>query len=115
MKHDKLISTGMLGAVATILLAGTASAAQGNWSEIQPEINSCVTAVAAHANYSDATRVRHAITDVKQRIVGYKLTIETAIYTDTGDAPSREYATSCVVNGDHAPMQFLITETRTGS
>jgi hypothetical protein len=115
MKHNKQNSAAILGAVTLIILAGTASARQDNWTEIQPEINACVTAVAEHANYTDATRVRHAVTSVKERIVGYKLTIETAIYTDAGDAPSREYATSCVVNGDHAPMQFSITETRSGA
>jgi uncharacterized lipoprotein YbaY len=114
MKHNKRISAAILGVAAMIILAGTASARQDDWTEIQPEINACVTAVAEHANYTGATRVRHAITGVKERVVGYKLTIETATYTDTGDAPSREYATSCVVNGDHAPMQFSITETRSG-
>jgi hypothetical protein len=115
MKHNKPTVSGVLGAMAMLALAGSASAAEETWAEIQPEIESCVAAVAEHANYSDATHIRHAVVGVKERTVGYRLTIETAIYTDSNDAPSREYATSCVVNGKHAPMQFAITESGNGA
>ena len=78
---------------------------------MQTEIDSCVAAVAARADYSDAAHVRHAVVDIKERTVGYRLTIETSIYSDANDSVIREYATSCVVNGKHAPMQFTMTET----
>ncbi|MDH4125175.1 MAG: hypothetical protein OEW64_00105 [Gammaproteobacteria bacterium] len=115
MKHKSRYTSNMLAVVTTLALAGVASARQDNWTAIQPEINACVEAVGQHANYSDATRVRHAVVGVKERTVGYKLTIETAIYTDNGDVPSREYATSCIVNGNHAPMQFAIIATNDGA
>jgi len=115
MQHQNRYASSILTAIATLALAGVASAGQDNWTEIQPEINACVEAVGQHANYSDATRVRHAVVGVKERTVGYRLTIETAIYTDRGDVPSREYATSCIVNGNHAPMQFAIIETSAGA
>lgn len=115
MKHQNRVASSILAVVATMALTGVASARQDSWTEIQPEINACVEAVGQYANYSDATRVRHAVVDVKERTVGYKLTIETAIYTERGDVPSREYATSCVVNGNHAPMQFEIIETSGGT
>jgi len=111
MKHSKTIGTSILSAAALIVMAGSASAAQGSWSEIQTEINSCVAAVGEHANYTDATRVRHAVVDVKERTVGYKLSIETSIFNDSGETAIREYATSCIVNGNNAPMKFSINES----
>ena len=111
MKQHTLVTSSMMSLAATIVLAGTAYAGQGDWSEIRPEINACVAAVSEHADYADATRVRHAVVDIKERTVGYKLTIQTSIFAETGDAAIREYATSCVVNGDHTPMQFSIVES----
>ena len=58
MKRSKTLATSILGAAALFALAGPASADQNDWSEIQTEINSCIAAVAEHANYADATRVR---------------------------------------------------------
>jgi hypothetical protein len=106
---------GILGAAAMVVLAGTSSAAEGNWTEIRSEIDSCVAAVAEHANYDDATRVRHEVVDIKERTVGYKLTIATSVYTESGDAAIRAYATSCVVNGNHVPMIFEISESNDGA
>lgn len=111
MKHSDSAVKGILSSAALIILAGQASAAQETWSGIDSEISTCVAAVADHANYSDATRVRHAVVGVKERTVGYKLTIETSLYTDASDVAIREYATSCVVNGSNVPMRFSISET----
>jgi len=115
MNIRKLSATQILSAAALFILAGQASAANGNWQEIETEINSCVSAIAGQANYDDATRVRHTVVDVKERTVGYKLTIETSIYSDNGDSAIREYATSCVVNGNNAPMKFSISEIDVGA
>ncbi len=115
MKHVKSPVTHILSAAALFVLTGPVSAAQGSWQEIETEINSCVATIADHANYDDATHVRHDVVGVKERTVGYKLTIETSIYSDDGDAVIREYATSCVVNGDNAPMKFSISESDVGA
>jgi hypothetical protein len=101
----------MLAIAATLLLTGQAGAAQQEWSGIDEEIRSCVATVAQNANYADATRVRHDIVGVKERTVGYRLTIETSLYNERNDAAIREYATSCVVHGSNAPMQFSISES----
>lgn len=110
MKTNNLITKSMLVAAATVVLAGQASAAQQEWSEIDAEIRSCVATVGENANFADATRVRHAIVGVKERTVGYKLTIQTSLYNESSKAAIREYATSCVVNGNNVPMQFSIAE-----
>ncbi len=115
MNTRKSTATHILSAAALFILAGLASAAEGSWQEIETEINSCVSAIAEQANYDDATHVRHDVVGVKERTVGYKLTIETSIYSDTGDAAIREYTTSCVVNGNNVPMKFSINETDLGA
>ena len=110
MKHSKTAIKSILSSAALIVLAGQASATQDEWSDIDDEISSCVVAVADHANYSDATRVRHAVVSVKERAVGYRLAIETSVYNEDSDASIREYATLCIVNGSDDPMQFSISE-----
>jgi len=111
MNHTKLTGKGILGVAAILFLSGQASAKQEQWTEIDAEINSCVAAVAEQANYADATRVKHAVVDVKERTVGYKLIIETSLYNENSDGAIREYATSCVVNGNNIPLQFSISES----
>ena len=110
MNHTKMTGKGILGIAAFLLLSGQASAKQEQWTEIDAEINSCVAAVAQQANYDDATRVMHAVVGVKERTVGYKLTIETSLYNEGSESAIREYATSCVVNGKNTPLQFSISE-----
>ena len=113
MKQSKLAGKSLLAIAATIAVAGQAAAAQ-EWSEIDAEIQSCVATVAENASYDDAKRVRHAVTDVKERTVGYKLTIETSLYNEKGETAIRQYATSCIVNGNNEPMQFSISEAGEG-
>lgn len=111
MKYRTTAVRSILSSAALIVLAGQASAAQETWSGIDTEISACVAAVAEHADYSDATKVRHDVVAVKERTVGYKLTIETSLYDDASNIAIRAYATSCVVNGSNVPMQFSISET----
>ena len=111
MKYSKLVNKHTLAIAALMITAGQATAAQQGWTEIDAEIDSCVAVVADNANYNDATRVRHDVVAVKERKVGYKLTIETSLYNENSKLAIREYATSCVVNGNNAPMKFSINET----
>ncbi|MGI9200015.1 MAG: hypothetical protein ACR2QL_03070 [Woeseiaceae bacterium] len=111
MNHTKLTGKGILGIATILFISGQASAKQEQWTEIDAEINSCVEVVAERANYDDATRVMHAVVGVKERTVGYKLTIETSLYNENSDSAIREYATSCVVNGNNIPLQFSISES----
>ena len=111
MQYSKLVNRQSLAIAALMLAAGQATAAQQEWTEIDAEIDSCVAAVADNANYNDATRVRHEVVGVKERTVGYKLTIESSLYNESSESAIREYATSCVVNGNNAPMKFSINET----
>jgi len=86
------------------------AAANNDWSDIQAEISSCVATLGEQASYDAASYVRHAVVSVKERSVGYKLNIQTSVYGNAADAPIREYATTCVVHGSHAPMDFAVRE-----
>lgn len=115
MQHHTLFSKRILSAAALLVLAGSASAQQDDWREIEGEIESCVATLAAHVNYDDATRVVHDVVSIRARTVGHKLTIETSIYTESAENANREYATTCVVNGTNPPMQFAISESFNGA
>ena len=94
------------------VFAASASAASTD-SRLQREVDTCVSEIAAHANYSDADRVRHSVMVVKRRMGGHTLKIGTAVYGE--DEAIREYATSCVVVGDSDPIKFSIRETSNGA
>ena len=100
--------------LAASLLAFTAPAIAANDDEVHAkrEIGSCIAEIGEHADYSDASRVRHRVEVMKRRAVGYKLSIETSVYS--GDNEIREYATQCVAFGDAEPVRFRFVETAAG-
>ena len=79
----------------------------------QSAIDFCVTQIAAHANYNDATRVRHNVETRQRRAVGHELRIDTRVFGDTGDELIREYATVCAVGNSRRPLTFRIKEVDT--
>lgn len=111
MNYSKTAMKSILGSAALVVLAAQATAAEETWSGIESEIDSCVSVVADQVDYNDATRIRHAVVGVKERALGYKLNIETSLYSDASDQAIREYKTSCVVNGSNLPVDFSISET----
>ena len=96
-------------------LAVQASAATVDEIKYDSEVKSCVAEIRNRVSYADANRVRHEVTLVKPKLVGYVMKIDTSIYTEAAGAPEREYATYCVVNGNHKPLKFEISETLDGS
>ena len=96
-------------------LAASANAAKVDEIKYDSEVKSCVAEIRNHVSYADARRVRHDVTLVKPKLVGYVMRIDTSIYTESAAAPEREYATYCVVNGNHKPLKFEISENADGS
>lgn len=111
-KLSKLLTA---ATIATLGFSAQASAANVDEIKYNSEVKSCVAEIRNHVSYADASRVRHDVTLVKPKLVGYVMTIDTSIYTDAAGAPEREYATYCVVNGNHKPLKFEISETIDGS
>lgn len=79
----------------------------------QSAVDFCVTQIAGHADYSDATRVRHEVETRQRRAVGHELRIDTRVYGDRGDELIREYATVCAVGNSERPLTFRIREVDT--
>lgn len=108
-RSKAIISLTLIG---MFVFAGSANASSVADTGLEDEVNSCIAEVREHLDYSDATSIRHFVTDIERRIVGYTLTIDTSIYGDTEKKTIRAYATTCVVNGNHKPLRFAISETR---
>ena len=109
MKRVWMVSIAALG------FATQVNAANVDEVKYDSEVRSCVAEIRNHVDYAGASRVRHDVTLVKPKLVGYVMKIDTAIYTDAEGGPVREFATYCVVNGDHKPLKFEIAETVVGS
>ena len=110
--HSKLA---LMSAIGMLGLAVQSNAATIDEIKYDSEVKSCVAEIRNHVSYADASRVRHDVTLVKPKLVGYVMKIDTSIYTNEADAPEREYATYCVVNGNHRPLKFEISEAVDGS
>lgn len=95
---------------ALYVVASPAGAATVEESGVEHEVNSCVEAVREQVDYSDAARVRHEVTAIERRTVGYTLKISTSLYGENEQALIRAYAATCVVNGDNPPLSFEMGE-----
>ena len=107
MNHSKLATFAAIGVLG---LAAQASGATVDEIKYDSEVKSCVAEIRNHVSYAGASRVRHDVTLVKPKLLGYVMKIDTSIYTEAAGTPQREYATYCVVNGNHKPLKFEISE-----
>jgi glutathione synthase/RimK-type ligase-like ATP-grasp enzyme len=113
-KYKKLASIG-LAATGIFLIGGQAVASDVDRIAYDSEVKSCVVEIGDHANYENATRVRHTVLDVRRRLNGYILAIDTAVFTQSNEVATREYVTVCSARGDSKPFRFNISETGTGA
>ena len=96
-----------LTVLTLVPFAGLASAASQK-SPYASEVESCVAEVSRHANYDQATRVRHTVVIVKETRMRFVFTIDTSVFTDSTETAAREYTTFCVARGDGTPLKFRI-------
>lgn len=94
---------GMGSAMAAPLL--TVPVAEGS-------IEACVAEIGRHANYADATSVRHDVEVEPRRSIGHKLRIATTILDESGGEAIRAYSTVCTVTPEAVPSKFRIREVR---
>ncbi len=98
-------------AAITLLTIGAPAAASDNGKlAYDSEVKSCVAEVGNHANYNDATRVRHTVVKIKNTFIGYVLTIDTEVFANSDEIAIREYASYCIAEGDDKPVKFRIRE-----
>ena len=99
-------------ATAITLFAFGGSATASNLDKVQyaSEVRSCIAEIADHADYVDATYVRHDVTNTRRSRRGYVFTIDTFVYTDSKDDAVREYASFCIARGENKLLKFTIDE-----
>jgi hypothetical protein len=100
----------LIAATALFLSSGLAMASEDYGVAFSKEANSCIAAVNEHADYDDATRVKHDVVELKNTFSGYVLEIETKVFGDSGDIAVRQYSSHCVARDDNAPRKFSIEE-----
>ena len=72
----------------------------------EQQINACVAAIGDHADYSDAERVVHRVTRLRQRNVAeLEIRVDTAVYGEDG---VREFAASCVTDTRGNLVKFRV-------
>ena len=77
------------------LLLGQAASANDEYRKNE-QIQTCVAAIGERADYSDADRVVHTVTRLRQRnYAELEIRVDTAVY---GPEDVREYAASCVTH-----------------
>jgi len=106
-RYKAAISLTLIG---LFYIAAPTHAATAEETGLENEVNQCISEVRQHLNYDDAIGVRHVVTAIERRTVGYTMKIDTAIVGDGQDETIRAYATTCVVNGDNKPLKFEINE-----
>jgi len=96
--------------IGLFTIAGPTHAATAAESGLENEVNQCISVVRQHLNYDDAIGVRHVVSAIERRTVGYTMKIDTAVVGEEQDEAIRAYATTCVVNGNNKPLKFEISE-----
>ena len=105
-----------IGLAAFGLFMTSAATADFQASPIpEGSIESCVTEIGGHADYSDAARVRHVLEDKGWRSLARKLRIKTKVYGEGDSELIREDTTKCIVYGDDKPVFFKIEEVKSGA
>lgn len=101
--------------IAVPAFAAPAAANKYERAQLDLEIKSCLAELGSHANYADASQVRHEVVVTKRRTIGHKLDIQTSVLSDSGNDVIRAYATKCVVYRDNKPVKFRYSETDVGT
>lgn len=115
MTHKNTLLALALSVAALPVFAAPVTANKYEQAELDMGIKSCIAEVGNHANYEDASQVRHEIVVTKRRTVGHKLSIETFVYSASSDEAIRAYVTKCIVYRDNKPVRFSISETDSGA
>lgn len=96
---------------AVPVFAAPVTANKYEQAQLDLEIRSCIAELGNHANYADASQVRHEVVVTKRRTLGHKLDIQTSVFSESSDDVIRAYATKCIVYRDNKPVKFKFSET----
>ena len=117
--NDRGKTTLSLSTLALLSLTMTCDAYAGtNRSERRTieQVGSCVSEIAKHADYDDASRAVHWIDKLTQKnLLEIEIRIETTVYAESGDLAIRRYETSCLIAGKGSLVDFRIDTIELGS
>jgi hypothetical protein len=108
---NKALNTGLV--IFGLIASSSAFADIRTGAAPQRSIDSCVSEIGLHADYSDAKRVRHELENSGHYSLAYKLEFTTKVYSELDGGLIRQYDSECVVYGDEKPVQFEIELTET--
>lgn len=108
MKRNKIAASLTLAGLLAVTVPSHAAGVEE--SGVADEVNACVAEVRERVDVSDAIRVRHDITAIERRTVGYTLKIRTSVYSRAENEAIRAYAATCIVNGDNKPLSFAMVK-----
>ncbi len=73
------------------------------------QVRYCVSEIAKHADYDDASRAVHWVEKLTQKnLLEIEIHIETTVYAENGDLATRKYKTSCLIAGMGDLVDFRI-------
>lgn len=102
-----MLTHNALPGLAAVLALGLTSPVAAEKLAFSKEVDSCVAAVTSRLDLDRVTRVRHLVSTARRTGIGYVLTIETAVFSDSLE---RKYEAYCVASGDNVPLKFRIEE-----
>ncbi len=97
-------------ALFTLAALGDANASsERSKRHTSEQIQACISRIARHADYDNASRVVHWIDTAKQRsLVEMEIKIATSVYLSNDNAVTREYMAFCVVGTMGDLIKFRI-------
>ncbi len=99
-----------VAAFTLLTISAPATASDNDELEYDSDVKACIAEIGDHANYEGATRVQHIVVMNKRPVFGYRITIDTSVYTKSDGTAVREYASYCDAIDDDKPVKFRIRE-----
>ncbi len=111
MRNTNLKPLFAISLIGLMALSATAKADFG-YPQVAPQdkIDVCVAEIGEHADYGDATYVRHDVESKPRRSIGHTLRISTLVYDESDGHLVREYRTLCAIAQRDEPVLFRIRE-----
>ncbi len=105
--------------LTTVFLLGLTLAcdasAEGAWGQqrTDEQIQTCVAEIGKHANYSNASRVIHRVTELDQKnLIELEIRVETFVYGRDDTAAVTAYSASCTTETMGDLVNFRISAVR---
>ena len=108
-RGKKLVSLSTLALLGITMTCDAYAGTDRSERRTMEQVRSCVSEIAKHADYDDASRAIHWVDKLTQKnLAELEIRIETTVYATDGELVSRKYRISCVVAGMRNLVDFRI-------